>query len=231
MSWEYWLCRAGVPATAAEDRSFTHTFEFSKGSGGMLAGFSDYSLSTTGMDLLAEVRRLPGGVSDSGTGRQAYYIESTNRSDDTFMFLKGVLKSEHGVVAGHTYRVSFDIEFASDANNCIGVGGSVDSVFLKAGVSPIEPVTTIINGDYISLNLDKGQQPQGGRDITTIGSIWNGTQCPQVEWRMLHKTYEHPYVVTASNNGELWITVGTESGFEATTGIYFRSIKVKLTEV
>jgi len=34
--------------------------------------------------------------------------------------------------------------------------------------------------------------------------------------------------VSADSSGELWLVVGTDSGFEATTTIYYNLIKVKL---
>jgi hypothetical protein len=37
-----------------------------------------------------------------------------------------------------------------------------------------------------------------------------------------------PVMVTANSKGELWLMMGTDSGFEGTTTLYYRSIKIKL---
>jgi hypothetical protein len=126
--------------------------------------------------------------------------------------------------------LSFDLWFASKSNNCVGVGGGEDSVYLKAGGSPVEPVPLLQPGNYVSINVDKGDQSEGGENLGVVGNIWNGKECPISEWVMLHRTYDHP-VPIPSANGELWIAVGTESGYEALTGVYYYSIGVRLTPV
>jgi hypothetical protein len=215
-------------------RKVRRVFEFSKGAGGMLAGFSDFALSTGELDLIAEVRPLPPGVSCSGESRNAYYLEGNNHPDDLFMFLKGIITESDGLIHGQGYLASFDIEFASNNNNCVGVGGSEASVFLKAGGTTYQPVTEVGKEetyDYVSINVDKGNQAQGGRDLGLIGSIWNGIECPESEYRMLRRTYKHPTVIYASRYAELWIALGTDSGYESVTGVYYYKITVDLIPV
>jgi hypothetical protein len=219
------------PATAqSATATLSRRFSFGNGSAGMLPCFTDYALSTTGFDFLAEVRPLPPKVQVPGRNRNAFYIQGDNHSDDLFMFLKAALTSADGIVANQAYLLSFDLWFASKSNNCVGVGGGEDSVFLKAGGSTVEPVPLLQSDNYVSINVDKGDQSQGGQNLGVVGNIWNGKECPISEWVMLHKTYSHPYPIQASD-AELWIAVGTESGFEALTGVYYYSIGVRLTPV
>jgi hypothetical protein len=213
----------------AQSGGLVKRFSFENGSAGMLPCFTDYGLSTTGFHFLAEVRQLPPNVQAPHRGRNAFYIQGDNHSDDLFMFLKAVLTGADGIVPDRSYHLSFDIWFASRSNNCVGVGGSEDSVWLKAGGSGVEPVP-LLQGNYVSINVDKGDQSQGGENLGVIDNIWNGKECPISEWVMLHKTYDHPFPITASGD-ELWIAVGTESGFEALTGVYYYSIAVRLRPV
>jgi hypothetical protein len=213
----------------AQSGHLAKRFSFENGSAGILPFFTDYGLTTTGFHFLAEVRQLPPNVEAPHHGRNAFYIQGDNHSDDLFMCLKGVLTGADGIVSNHTYLLSFDIWFASRSNNCIGVGGSEDSVWLKAGGSGVEPVP-LLQGNYVSINVDKGDQSQGGENLGVIDNIWNGKECPISEWVMLHKPYDHPFPITASGD-ELWIAVGTESGFEALTGVYYYSICVRLRPV
>ena len=140
------------------------------------------------------------------------------------------LTSADGIVVNQAYLLSFDLWFASKSNNCIGVGGSEDSVWLKAGGSPLEPVPLLQSDNYVSINVDKGSQSEGGTNLGVVDNIWNGKECPISELVMLHKTYDHPFPIKTSSD-ELWIAVGTESGFEAVTGVYYYSIGVRLTPV
>ncbi len=213
----------------AQSGGLVKRFSFENGSAGILPCFTDYGLSTTGFHFLAEVRQLPPNVQAPHRGRNAFYIQGDNHSDDLFMFLKAVLTGADGIVPDRSYHLSFDIWFASRSNNCVGVGGSEDAVWLKAGGSGVEPVP-LLQGNYVSINVDKGDQSQGGENLGVIDNIWNGKECPISEWVMLHKTYDHPFPITASGD-ELWIAVGTESGFEALTGVYYYSIGVRLRPV
>ena len=201
---------------------------FEKGSAGLLPAFCDYGLGTDGLDFLAEVRRLPKEVKVPGKDRNAYYIQSVNRPDDIFMYLKGVLSAADGLVPDKDYKLSFQIDFASNSRNCPGVGGSESSVWLKAGGSTLEPVPVLQAKNYLSINVDKGHQQEGGKNLGLIGSIWNGQECAEKpRYILLRRDYEHPVPIRSSSSGaQLWFAVGTESGYESLTGVYYYSIKV-----
>ncbi|MNL52328.1 hypothetical protein D3C87_1754910 [compost metagenome] len=62
--------------------------------------------------------------------------------------------------------------------------------------------------------------------MKVIGDIGNGTD--KVGYKLLTKTGEFKGKTDA--NGNLWLIFGTDSGFEATTTLYYTSVKVKLTE-
>jgi hypothetical protein len=206
----------------------TRHYTFEKGSAGLLPAFCDYNLGTDGLDLFAEVRRLPKEVKVSGKDRNAYYIQSVNRPDDIFMYLKGVLSEADGLVPDKDYQLSFQIDFASNSRNCPGVGGSESSVWLKAGGSTLEPVPVLQTNNYLSINVDKGHQQEGGKNLGLIGSIWNGQECAEKpRYILLRRDYEHPFPIRSSSSGaQLWFAVGTESGYESLTGVYYYSIKL-----
>jgi hypothetical protein len=47
----------------------------------------------------------------------------------------------------------------------------------------------------------------------------------------LRKTHVHTARLKTDAQGNLWVIVGTDSGFEGTTAVYFQSINVRLVEV
>src|ERR1044071_2794704 len=132
-------CASPLPAQPAA-QPISKSFDFRNGAQGWQAGFSDYAPATdTGFyELLSEMRSLPPELGVSGTG---FFIQGNNHSADLFMFLKRRLDQSDGIVPGQTYRVTFTLVFASNAQSgCGGVGGPPgESVFLKAGASPTEP--------------------------------------------------------------------------------------------
>jgi len=212
-------------------------FDFRQGAQGWEAGFAEYDMDMEGMTLEAEIRALPSELGVEGTG---YYLQGMNRSDDLFMFLKRQLGTDDGVVPGQEYRVAFTIVFASNApSGAVGIGGSPgDSVFLKAGASTVEPEVYLYSADnHYRMNVDKGLGNSGnGRAASVIGDMANGLSAEESDSRnspyvSLERQHEHEYTVAASQDGELWLLVGTDSGFEGLTAIYYQSIAVTLIPV
>lgn len=204
---------------------------FSEGSDGWLAGFSDYTLRIGDLQRLAELRPLPPEIGDPHRG---YFIQGMNRSDDLFMFIKREINYRDGLKPNTRYEMVLDIQFASNApSGCSGVGGAPgESVYLKAGISPVEPVT-MLSGVYIHLNLDKGEQSIGGTDAGVVSDIANGRPCGDgtPPYVLLTRRYRHPNPVRTDEQGDLWLMVGTDSGYEGLTGLYYTSITATLTEV
>ena len=206
----------------------TRHYTFESGSADLLPAFCDYNLANNGLDFVAEVRRLPKEVKVSGKNRNAFYLQSVNRPDDIFMYLKGVLSATDGLAPEQEYKLAFQINFASNSRNCVGVGGSESSVWLKAGGSTLEPVPVLQANNYLTINVDKGHQQEGGKNLGAIGSIWNGQDCDEApRYILLRRDYEHAFPIRAgSGSAPLWFAVGTESGYESLTGVYYYSIAV-----
>jgi hypothetical protein len=159
-----------------------------------------------------------------------------NRSDDLFMFLTRGLTIDDGLIPGQEYRVSYRLVFASNApTGAMGIGGPPgEAVFLKAGASPVRPEPYLDETDYWMMNVDKGGGNSGEGDAATmVGTIENGLPAEEIDmmnppYVSLERSHEHAYTATASDNGELWLLVGTDSGFEGLTGLYYQEIHVTL---
>lgn len=209
--------------------SLTFRFDFADGAAGWTAGFADYPAGEDEFyELEAGIRPLPDELGVEATG---FFISGNNHSDDLFMFLKKRLGPQDGIVAGRAYDVSFDIRFASNApSGCIGVGGAPgEGVYSKAGASGTEPIA-VPGEEFLALSIDKGNQGAGGADVSLIGNIANGIPCaPDVPYVSLQRSHTHPFPVTASDAGELWLLVGTDSGFEATTALYYETVEVRFS--
>lgn len=150
----------------------------------------------------------------------------TNRSDDLFMFIK---KKINGLLPNKDYNISLEIEFATNApSGAIGVGGAPgEGVAIKAGGSTFEPLKVIDNYDnWYRMNIDKGNQQIDGKDMKKIGDFANGTDLNTYKLKTLKAI--SPLSIKSNSNGEIWIIIGTDSGFEATTTIYYNMIKVSI---
>lgn len=212
-------------------------FDFCHGAQGWEAGFAEYAPEMEDMQLGEGVRALPAELGIEGTG---YYLQGMNHSDDLFIFLKRRLGTDDGVVPGQEYRIKFTIVFASNApSGAVGIGGPPgEAVFLKAGASTVEPEVYLDpDTNYYLMNVDKGSgNSASGEAASVTGHIANGLSAEEVDLQnppyvSLKRQHEHEYTVTAGPDGELWLLVGTDSGFEGLTGIYYQRIAVTLTPV
>lgn len=205
-------------------KSFTYNFE--SGPEGWTAGFADYPADwdESRFEFMFEHTGLPEEVNENS---QALLISGRNISDDLFMFLK---KEITDLRPNHTYSLTIEVELASQyPEESVGIGGSPGaSVYLKAGGSTTEPEPVLVD-DHIRMNIDKGNQSQGGEDMRVIGTV--GIPGEEFRYELIQRNnLQNPIQVRTDGSGNLWVIVGTDSGFEGTTTLYYNKITVRLEE-
>ncbi len=205
-------------------------FDFAADDQGWVAGFADLPADTTGWPSFALVwgyRPLPAALDPS---RGGLYISGDNHSDDLYMFVK---RQVAGLTGATTYQVHFEIDVATDApTGCFGVGGSPgESVYIRAGATTVEPMAVVAGADYV-MNIDKGNQAAGGADVLLLGNLANGTtDCTDPVYVI--KSFDSAgmtFNFTTGSAGTAWLMVGTDSGFEAVTSLYYTLVRVTFTE-
>ena len=198
-----------------------YSWDFEESAEGWIGDFADYPVGEADdYELTFAYDQLPQPL-DTSMG--ALKLAGTNMSDDLFMF---TMKKAEGLEPNTRYDVSFTVQFASDIpDGLFGVGGSPgESVWIKAGAVNREPVPEEDNMGYYRMNIDKGGQSLGGDDMLVLGDFSNDTE--QEVWTLKTVSSDERFRVTTDMNGEVWIIVGTDSGFEATTTIYYNRIEV-----
>lgn len=202
------------------------TFDFSQGSQLFTGGVSDFGVNQSEQhQFVFENEALPPPFPP---GTHAQYVSGTNPSDDLFMFMKRHIT---GLQPNTMYEVTFVVEFASIyPTNAIGVGGPPgEGVTMKVGVTLIEPDTMIDGGDVV-MNIDKGNQSQPGADMDTIGHVGVSDTTTVYTLKTNHNL-SHPFNFMTDSDGDAWFIVGTDSGFESTTAIYYTHITVEFTAI
>lgn len=157
--------------------------------------------------------------------KMSMMLSGNNHSDDLFMFMKRKITN---LSPNTDYALVFEVELASNAPvGSVGVGGSPgESVFLKAGASGMEPVKVIQDNQY-ALNVDKGNQSVSGEMAIVLGNIAvpYGTQ----DYALITRSSapnNNPFIARSNSKGELWLIVGTDSGFEGKTTLYYTRVNV-----
>lgn len=220
MSGTPFLQRGGVAYALPKLLLYFHSTE------DWIAGFSDYPADweESRFEFQFEHAELPDEVNQNS---RSLLVSGRNISDDLFMFLK---KEISGLKPNHRYLVSFELEVASQyPEESAGIGGSPGaSVFLKAGATDTEPQAVVENGE-IRMNIDKGSQSQGGEDMQVLGNI--GIPGEEFRYQLIQRdNLQNPLSVQTDASGNLWVIVGTDSGFEGTTTLYYNTIEVTLEE-
>ena len=215
------LVALGCKTTPTGPTDSMVSFDFSSGPDGWVAGFADYPPADEAIYFLTSDYRALEPPLD--TSRRALYIAGVNRSDDLFMFYK---RRIDGLTPLAEYRLSLDVEIATNVpNGCFGVGGAPgESVWVKAGASREEPIA-VDQGGQLRMNIDKGNQSTDGENAVVMGDVANSVPCGEPErWEL--KTFPGGAVVdvTADENGAVWLIVGTDSGFESLTELYYTRV-------
>ena len=208
----------------------TFIIDFSLSPAGWSGEFADYPVGEEPFyELDSGFRFLPAPLD---TSKLAFMLAGNNHSDDLFMFLKGQI---NGLTPNADYLTHFQAAIATDApTGCAGVGGPPgEGVWVKAGLTVAEPGRFVDGLSFYRMTVDKGNQSTGGSDAVVLGNIANSnTDCSNFVYELKELSGGFPaFTVRTDGTGSLWWMVGTDSGFEATTTLYYTRIAVTVWEL
>jgi hypothetical protein len=208
-------------------------FSFASGFDGWEPSYSDYTQGVGQEVIIAFAfghERLPTPL-DNTSG---VYLQAHNRSDDLFMYMT---RQVAGLSPNTDYKVELSITFASNVPpGCVGIGGAPgESVYLKGGATGTKPANIIIRGNYVSTNFDHGGQSQEGANTLNLGNFAHGGgTCGDgggIYQKATLSTGGRGVTVRTTASGELWLILGTDSGFEGFTKIYYLEGSATITRL
>ena len=197
--------------------SVVSEFSFVNDAQGFQAGFADYAPGQQGVVAFsATPERVPSPLA----GQSGFALSGNNPSNDVFMY---IWKLVAGLAPNQPYTVTVSLRFATNAPpGC--PGGPGENVTIKAGASNLQPATSTQGGKVV-VNFDKGDQAQPGANAAVLGNFAQVPPagiCGQAVYaeKTLTTGATAP-TVTSDANGQLWLVIGTDSGFSGTTKIYY----------
>jgi hypothetical protein len=213
------------------EKSYQFTSTFDEDQEGWTAGFADLPADYDPAQFMLD---SGWGSLPSSLEGNALFLSGNNHSDDLFMFIQ---KQFTGLKPETTYQVEFDVELASNSPaGMMGIGGSPgESVYIKAGAVPHEPEVVSDSIDWLRMDIDKGNQASEGEDMINLGTYSNPNIDPETqtgdEYALMRLDNQYvPFQVTSDKEGNIWVIIGSDSGFEGTTAVYYKSIDIHLTE-
>lgn len=216
----------GLSCEADQGESYKVFFTFYYDAEGWTGDFTDYPAGEEEFyELSATWAHLP---SPLDTAKGAFRISGNNHSDDLFMY---ITHKVDGLMDSTNYQVTFDLELASNApTHAAGIGGAPgEGVTLKVGAVQAYPSKMLAENDFYVINLDKGNQASSGEDMIAVGHI--GVSDTTTVYTIIKRNnLSAPIDVTTDENGVFWVIVGTDSGFEGITTLYYNKITLRITK-
>jgi hypothetical protein len=203
---------------------FSYSFDFSESQDNWVADFTDFPAGE-GDSAFYELKfAYTDRPAHLGANLKSMMLSGNNHSDDLFMFIKRKITD---LSPNTDYTLVFDVELASNAPKGVaGVGGAPgESVFLKAGASGAEP-KKVIEANQYTLNVDKGNQSSAGEIAVVLGNIAVAYDTNDYALITRNNAGSAPFIAKSNSKGEIWLIVGTDSGFEGTTTLYYTKVNV-----
>ncbi len=215
--------------TAVSDKANAVTFDFKKSDAGFTPIYADYPNSEDVEDFY-EFKYEYGKIPIDGAGN-GIFISGNNHSGDLFM---GYVKKLDGFAPERTYHFTVSFQLATDVEGgLVGIGGSPgESVTVKCGITQTQPMSTVDESEecaYYRLNIDAGLQSNAGKDMVVVGDMTKTENNHPGEYEF--KEFQAEFDVATNILGEVYLIIGTDSGFEATTSYYLDDISVTWTEI
>ena len=201
---------------------FTISFPFNDSFQGWVGDFADYpETNSIAYELYVGHDLLPENLNTNGETR-GLHISGKGNNRDLFMFMKRKIS---GLRPNATYELLFSVKLASN----MPTGGIGESIHLKAGASILEPRKELQAGVY-RMNIDKGELAEGGEDMITIGNVGVSST---TQFLMITRTNssKNSFTITADESGEIWLVVGTDSGYDGTTSLYYTQVDVSFNQL
>ncbi|WP_419876125.1 copper amine oxidase N-terminal domain-containing protein [Candidatus Pristimantibacillus sp. PTI5] len=221
-----WDAKKKMISMQTSESGLSYHYTFDQGDEGWKGAFADLPVDYNAYiyDLKFARELLPTAKNKTNYGLK---LSGVNRSDDLFMF---VTKKIEGLEPHTMYQASLSFQLYTDqAGGMMGVGGAPgEAVSIKAGFVSKEPRTLQSDTEghmYYRMNIDKGNQKVEGDDMKIVGNMVQ----PNSSLKGFQPVaMQYSTTLQSNEQGEIYVIVGSDSGYEGLTTFYLDDMKVKL---
>lgn len=207
-----------------KDNVLEFNYTFTEGTENWQSLFSDYPVGEENFYELEFTDAFLPLPLDQST--KSLKISGNNHSDDLF---SAIFHKFENLQINKAYSITFNIDFASNTPiGAVGVGGD-PNLFIGAGGISYLPKNNIDELNIYRTNfISKIQSGQSNEVFQIIGNIGVSTTIPTPYTIINRNNIGKPIIIKSNSEGQIWLMIATDSGFEATTRLYYKSINIKL---
>ena len=215
--------------TGCADSSTSLTYNFDEDEEDWTGGFSDLPVEHEEYGYNVEFRYA--NIPVEGEEGGGLFLTGNNHSDDLFMYTMRSFDTQDSLRTDTLYIIQLSFDLVTNvAPGMMGIGGSPgESVYIKTGAVDIEPKSEedATSGPvYYRMNIDQGSQSNSGEDMTVLGNAAKGEGPGQNDESFQYKHFNHEFQAQTSENGELWVIIGADSGFEGISRLYLDNVSI-----
>jgi len=200
---------------------FSHSSDFSQSQDSWEVDFTDFPVGSDSVYALKFA--YTDRPANLGTNQKSMMLSGYNHGTYLFMFMKRKITN---LSPNTDYTLVFDVELASNASKgAVGIIAPGENVILKAGASGTEPKRVIEDNQY-TLNIDKGNQSANGETTVVLGNIAVSDDTKDYTLITRNNAVNAPFAARSNSKGEMWLIVGTDSGSQGATTVYYTKVNV-----
>jgi hypothetical protein len=219
-----WLFLVVIGCTNEEDINPTakYNFTFTNGNENWQSFFSDYPVGgEVFYELEFKNEFLPSPLDQR---IKSLKISGNNHSDDLF---SAIFRKFENLHPNKLYSITFNIDIASNALiGGSGIGGDPNLSLGAGGINYLPNNTTDNLNHYRPNFISKIQSGQSNEVFKIIGKIGSSNIYPTPYKIINRNNIGNPFAITTNSNGEFWLMIATDSGFEGITTLYYKSINI-----
>lgn len=211
-----------------DNLTITETFE--SGANGWEALFGSYPEGEEEFyELDSGIEALPSPLSSSS---KSFMLSGNNHSDALRMFM---VKQIGGFTPGAAYELDINLSLASKyPKESVGIGGSPGSAVHIVAYASAKGYTKKYSDDtqssgYFDIEIQKDTNDDKAQSEAELGTV--GIDGEEFVYELIDRKNDEPLICKADGQGIIWIIIGTWSGFEGITTLYYDEVKIEFQKL
>lgn len=209
----------------SDNRVVTITETFESGANGWAAVFGSYPEGEEEFyELDSGIKALPSPLDQT---KKSFMLSGNNHSDALRMF---IAKQIGGFTPGAAYELDVDLLLASKyPEMSAGIGGSPGGAVHLVAYASANGYAKKYTGsteepNYFEIEIKKDTVDNKAQSVAELGTV--GIDGNEFVYKLIDRENDESMICKADAQGKIWVVVGTWSGFEGISTLYYDKIEL-----